>query len=227
MHAILIFNRIFKIFLLFVATLVHIDVSANDNTPGYAYDSYGKVIVDGFGYCIRTNYSSLKKIPNVCAANSLEKNPEITFENSPSEQMSSKAEYSEKENLDKIVDSDETTEGLNKSSYDPILTEVKFNFDKFNLTEKAKLILIEFSKKTVNVDLNMINILGYADALGSNNYNIQLSVKRANTVKNFLTQNGVSKNKITITGKGESNPVADNTTREGRAENRRVIIELQ
>ena len=73
----------------------------------------------------------------------------------------------------------------------------------------------------------MINLLGHADALGANNYNIQLSIMRAKSVANYLINNGISGNQIAITGLGESDPVADNDTREGRAENRRVLIELE
>lgn len=74
-----------------------------------------------------------------------------------------------------------------------------------------------------NPDTN-ISILGYTDNTGSADYNQSLSVRRADAVKSAITANGVSGSRLTTQGKGEGDPIADNTTEAGRAQNRRVEI---
>ncbi|HKQ82918.1 MAG TPA: OmpA family protein [Steroidobacteraceae bacterium] len=65
---------------------------------------------------------------------------------------------------------------------------------------------------------------GYTDSTGSSEYNKQLSDKRAQAVADYLISHGVSRDRVTWKGRGEANPVADNSTAEGRAENRRVVL---
>lgn len=74
-----------------------------------------------------------------------------------------------------------------------------------------------------NPDTN-ISILGYTDNTGSADYNQSLSVRRADAVKSAITAHGVSDSRLTTQGKGEGDPIADNTTEAGRAQNRRVEI---
>ena len=69
-------------------------------------------------------------------------------------------------------------------------------------------------------------IKGYTDSSGSRSYNISVSEFRANTIKTYLVGKGVSPARITATGLGPDNPLADNDTEEGRRKNRRVEIEL-
>jgi len=72
-----------------------------------------------------------------------------------------------------------------------------------------------------------IKVVGYTDSTGSDSYNLQLSELRANAVKNALVVKGVANARITTIGMGKSNPVADNTTPEGRQLNRRVAIVIE
>ena len=70
-----------------------------------------------------------------------------------------------------------------------------------------------------------LSITGHTDSVGSDAYNQKLSERRANAVANYLIDAGVPSSIIVgVQGLGESQPVADNKTREGRAENRRVEI---
>ncbi|MCK9371599.1 MAG: OmpA family protein [Sulfuricurvum sp.] len=69
-------------------------------------------------------------------------------------------------------------------------------------------------------------IVGHTDSDGSNEFNQKLSEKRANHVKSMLVKEGVAENRLTTSGKGESIPVATNATKEGRAQNRRIEVEL-
>jgi len=72
-----------------------------------------------------------------------------------------------------------------------------------------------------------IDIIGHADATGTDAYNMDLSLRRANAVAQFLTDAGVQPQRITPQGRGSQQPVASNATPEGRAKNRRVEIKLR
>lgn len=67
-----------------------------------------------------------------------------------------------------------------------------------------------------------VQIAGYTDSIGSDEYNRQLSQQRAEAVRDYLVQHGIAANRITAHGYGKESPIADNGTEEGRAENRRV-----
>ncbi len=68
---------------------------------------------------------------------------------------------------------------------------------------------------------------GYADATASSEYNFGLSKRRATAVKNYLISKGIAASRITSNAHGEENPVSDNTTPEGKAQNRRVSISMK
>ena len=74
-------------------------------------------------------------------------------------------------------------------------------------------------------DTNVL-IQGHTDATGSDEYNLNLSQLRANSVRSYTTQHGVASNRITTEGFGESMPVASNTTVAGKQANRRVEIAI-
>jgi outer membrane protein OmpA-like peptidoglycan-associated protein len=72
-----------------------------------------------------------------------------------------------------------------------------------------------------------ISVDGYTDSVGSDAYNEKLSKRRAEAAQRYLVGKGVDASRITVRGLGETNPVADNATADGRAENRRVEIIAQ
>ena len=67
-----------------------------------------------------------------------------------------------------------------------------------------------------------VTVVGHTDSAGAADYNERLSVKRATSVTNYLAARGIDPLRLSATGQGESMPVADNSTAEGRAQNRRV-----
>jgi outer membrane protein OmpA-like peptidoglycan-associated protein len=69
-----------------------------------------------------------------------------------------------------------------------------------------------------------ILVVGHTDSLGAADYNMDLSIKRADAVKSFLVSNGINGDRITTQGKGSTQNIASNTTREGRAKNRRAEV---
>jgi outer membrane protein OmpA-like peptidoglycan-associated protein len=104
---------------------------------------------------------------------------------------------------------------------------VLFDFDKANLKPAGQQIVAEVVKDlNENPDLRA-HLVGHTDAIGSDQYNMGLSKRRAEATRNAMVKQGVSASKITIEWKGESQPIASNATKEGRAQNRRVEITLR
>ena len=101
-----------------------------------------------------------------------------------------------------------------------------FDFDKSVLKPAAKAKLDDLLDKIKSINLEVIIAIGHTDSVGSDEYNQKLSMRRSNAVKAYLVSKGVDKTRIYTEGKGESQPVADNKTKEGRAKNRRVEIEV-
>jgi len=71
-----------------------------------------------------------------------------------------------------------------------------------------------------------IEIIGHTDSTGPEDYNQRLSELRARVVADWLIRNGINSKRIKAIGKGESEPIADNSTPEGRAKNRRTEIRI-
>ncbi|MNL60740.1 Outer membrane porin F precursor [compost metagenome] len=80
--------------------------------------------------------------------------------------------------------------------------------------------------KLLDADVVSIKVIGHTDSVGSDSYNQGLSERRASSVAEYVLSQGVAPNKLTSEGKGESQPVADNETEEGRAKNRRVELHI-
>lgn len=101
-----------------------------------------------------------------------------------------------------------------------------FDFDKSVLKPEGKAKLDDLISKVKDIDLEVIIAVGHTDSVGSDAYNQKLSMRRSESVKAYLVSKGIEKNRVYTEGKGEKQPVADNKTKEGRAKNRRVEIEV-
>jgi outer membrane protein OmpA-like peptidoglycan-associated protein len=95
-----------------------------------------------------------------------------------------------------------------------------------NRTKEGRAKLTDLVEKIRGVNLEVIIAVGHTDSIGTDAYNQRLSVRRAEAVKAFLVSKGIERNRVYTEGKGEKQPVADNRTKEGRAKNRRVEIEV-
>ena len=98
---------------------------------------------------------------------------------------------------------------------------IQFEFDSYVLKTSSYPTLDKVSQDLRNNN-GSITLAGYASAEGTEAYNLQLSKDRANAVKNYLVNSGVSANNVNAVGYGEANPVASNATEAGRVQNRRV-----
>ncbi len=101
-----------------------------------------------------------------------------------------------------------------------------FDFDKAVLKAEGKAKLDDLVGKVKGINLEVVIAVGHTDSVGTDTYNQKLSVKRSEAVKAYLVSKGIEKNRVYTEGKGESQPIADNKTKEGRTKNRRVEIEV-
>ncbi|KAA0963013.1 OmpA family protein [Pseudomonas sp. ANT_H12B] len=105
-------------------------------------------------------------------------------------------------------------------------SDVLFAFNKSDLSPAAQSQLDSLMAKLQNADVVSIKVVGHTDSQGTDAYNQALSERRASSVAAYLLSQGLASNKLTSEGKGESQPVADNETDEGRAQNRRVELHI-
>lgn len=117
-------------------------------------------------------------------------------------------------------DATRTDEGIKFT----LSSDLLFPTNSSYLTEKAKVELSKLSKLLINDSAREVRVDGHTDATGTAEYNQWLSEKRAASVKKFLEDAGVASSRISTNGLGQSAPVADNKTPEGRQQNRRVEV---
>lgn len=103
-----------------------------------------------------------------------------------------------------------------KVTFDPNKSEIKSEFQS-SLDQLAAALAQSYPKAKLSVH-------GYTDSTGSDSYNLMLSEQRAVAVKTFLIEKGVEPSRVASRGHGESDPIAPNTTAQGRAQNRRVEL---
>jgi OOP family OmpA-OmpF porin len=107
-----------------------------------------------------------------------------------------------------------------------VLVGVNFAFDKSDLLPESYKVLdqaVDLLEDNPNVN---VEIEGYTDYIDTETYNQKLSEERAQTVKNYLVSKGIAENRLSTIGYGENNPIADNSTAEGRALNRRIVFRI-
>jgi OOP family OmpA-OmpF porin len=108
-----------------------------------------------------------------------------------------------------------------------VLRGINFDFDKATIKPEFEGVLdagVEALKENPGV---RVQVAGYTDSVGTDEYNQGLSERRANAVLDYLSTHGIDASRLTAVGFGESNPVADNATADGRAQNRRVELNIE
>nr|WP_175799885.1 OmpA family protein [Burkholderia anthina] len=114
----------------------------------------------------------------------------------------------------------ETGQGFEFGSTGPIL----FDFDRYNLRPDVRRIVERIGKTLRSAGINGVRVYGYSDEEGEASYDLELSRRRAEVVAIELVDVGLDGKRIVIVGKGKSDPVGDNRTPAGRAQNRRAAI---
>jgi len=131
-----------------------------------------------------------------------------------------------REALDRAVAAGKLAEG--KLLYETVLTDndVQFGFDKSELSDQAKAALDTFAEQLKEENKAVyIEIQGHTDSTGSDDYNQKLGLERAEAVRRYLNQqHQIPLHRMNVISYGESAPIADNGTRDGRAQNRRVAL---
>ncbi len=106
-------------------------------------------------------------------------------------------------------------------------SEVSFDVDSSRINRGFYQSLNKVASVLADYPQTAVHIIGHTDSSGSDAYNHTLSLKRASSVKNYLTRQGVDEPRTRTDGRGENMPVASNATSDGRSQNRRVEIFLK
>ena len=105
-----------------------------------------------------------------------------------------------------------------------ITRQVQFKTSSAELTDGDKEILDEVAETLTRLKFVSGTVVGHTDSTGPEAYNQALSERRAQAVATYLEGKGIAVGRLAVSGAGESEPIADNTTAEGRAQNRRVVL---
>lgn len=103
---------------------------------------------------------------------------------------------------------------------------ITFGFDRSDLQPQFYPVLDNLTRTLNEYNKTIIEVAGHTDSVGSEAYNQELSVRRADTVGNYLMGRGLMRDRFIITGAGKTRPIASNETEAGRAKNRRVELTL-
>ena len=202
-------NLIIKLLLNLTLCLLPFSVIADQEEKGFVTHSNNGATIDSDGECIRTGFPS----------------EGAQIEKCENKKESPKSKVSE--NVTPTKPETKKIPEAPKKTYITFDAEINFLFDKSSLTSNSKNILDNFISKVSEGSYTKINIYGHADSLGTDKYNLELSLKRAESVKNYLINFGIPIQSISIKALGETDPIADNSTRDGRAKNRRVFLEIK
>jgi outer membrane protein len=105
-----------------------------------------------------------------------------------------------------------------------VTRQLQFKLNSAELTDADKAVLDEVAENLTRLKFISGTVVGHTDSSGSEAYNQGLSERRAQTVASYLEGKGIAAGRLKVSGAGESEPIADNKTKEGRAENRRVVL---
>lgn len=217
--------NLFKISTLILLTAASVPAFANDGVKGYVTDTRNAPVKSGFGLCWRTGTWTPADATFEGCDGVLAKAPSATQSNSNAGTASASATAP-------VPEVKPTTTAPASAAQAPSADKVTFeadaffDFDKSVLKPEGKARLTDLVSKLQGTDIEVILATGHTDSIGSDAYNQKLSIRRAQAVKAFLVSKGMKADRIFTDGKGEKQPVASNQTREGRAKNRRVEVEV-
>jgi OmpA-OmpF porin, OOP family len=106
------------------------------------------------------------------------------------------------------------------------LSRTLFDFDRAVLKPEGRKAMDQLIARLSSVNVEVIIATGHTDSVGSDRYNLDLGIRRADAVRNYLVSKGLDLGRVYVDSKGEREPVATNKTAQGRSENRRVVVEV-
>lgn len=176
----------------------------------YVIDSDGNIVRDNYGYCVRTINWTKDTAINKCEGWE-EPKPVVVAKPMPKPVVVKKPEPKPEVKIVEAV---------------PVAFRGFFDTNKAELKQEAFSPLNNYADYLNRNTDKQVKVVGHTDSTGSERYNQKLSEKRANAVKSYLEGKGIQADRIATQGAGELQPLASNKTKEGRAQNRRVEIEI-
>ncbi len=125
--------------------------------------------------------------------------------------------------LQKVAETKKTQEGLLVK----LKSELLFDTAKADVKPEAEQKLAELGEILSKYEKDEVNVGGFTDSVGTDEFNKELSEKRAQAVRDILVKQGVDSSRINVFGFGEETPIANNSTEKGRTLNRRVELAIQ
>jgi OOP family OmpA-OmpF porin len=180
-------------------------------TPGYVGDSNGMVVTDSSGNCVRTSSWTPALATEACDASLVSKKAAAP---APAPAIAEPAPAP-------------------KPAPQPVTEKVTlkagalFDVNKADLKPAGKSELDALAAKLKDAQIEQITVTGHTDSSGSKQLNQSLSENRAEAVKAYLVSKGLDGSRIDTKGAGDTQPVASNNTAAGRAQNRRVEIDIR
>ena len=176
----------------------------------YAIDSEGRIVRDGYGYCVRT--IDWTKDTAIAKCEGWEE-PKPAIVAKPKPVVTPVVSVV----VEEVVVVEDKVPAAFRGFFESNKADLKTGaMDKLNAYS-------EYMKRNENTN---VKVTGHTDSTGNEAYNQMLSEKRANAVKSYLENTGIAAERIEAQGLGETQPITTNKTKEGRAENRRVELEI-
>jgi outer membrane protein OmpA-like peptidoglycan-associated protein len=201
--------------------------AADDLTvDGYVKSSSGEAVYSASGDCVRTSFQDSQELLEECGYKRVV-TEEVQVENQPIGAEVAVVQETA------IVKDDVVLAAKEEVVAEQFIQNLRFEFNSADLTTADRQELdavnrqIEAYRPLLRENVAHMNVIGHTDSTGLEAYNQKLSERRAQAVADyFATEGQVPRETMRVSGKGESEPIADNDTEVGRSQNRRVVIEI-